>query len=88
MTNHLYKFESLVIEESLTSTIFTGRAGNKWESPNGCLMFSFTLTMDNGRLLPFLQYVVSLALLDAIEHISLEKVMRFPDNTENNNIDR
>ncbi|KAG6551279.1 hypothetical protein Mapa_007206 [Marchantia paleacea] len=44
-----------------------GRAGNVWESPKGCLMFSFTIKMTNGRLLPFLQYVVSLAVIEAFE---------------------
>lgn len=50
-----------------------GRTSNVWESPKGCLMFSFTLEMDNGHMLPFLQYVVSIALVDAIEHVSLQK---------------
>ncbi|KAL2634002.1 hypothetical protein R1flu_005481 [Riccia fluitans] len=44
-----------------------GRAGNVWESPEGCLMFSFTIKMTNGRLLPFLQYVVSLAVIEGLE---------------------
>lgn len=43
-----------------------GRAGNSWESPPGCLMFSFTLQTSNGRQLPFVQYIVSLAVVDAI----------------------
>ncbi|KAH7421307.1 hypothetical protein KP509_13G050300 [Ceratopteris richardii] len=50
-----------------------GRSGNVWESPYGCLMFSFTLQVDNGRMLPFLQYVVSIAVIDAINHLSLIK---------------
>ncbi|KAI5080778.1 hypothetical protein GOP47_0004553 [Adiantum capillus-veneris] len=50
-----------------------GRSSNVWESPKGCLMFSFTLQMDNGHMLPFLQYVVSIALVDAIHHVTLLK---------------
>eukprot|EP00271_Cylindrocystis_brebissonii_P007610 TRINITY_DN21189_c0_g1_i1.p1 TRINITY_DN21189_c0_g1~~TRINITY_DN21189_c0_g1_i1.p1 ORF type:complete len:649 (+),score=111.23 TRINITY_DN21189_c0_g1_i1:363-2309(+) len=47
-----------------------GRGGNTWESPVGCLLFSFTLQSSDGRKLPFLQYVVCLALVQAIEVIS------------------
>ncbi|KAK2659623.1 hypothetical protein Ddye_006156 [Dipteronia dyeriana] len=34
-----------------------GRSKNVWESPKGCLMFSFTIQMENGRVVPLLQYV-------------------------------
>ncbi|KAF3776545.1 Biotin--protein ligase 1 [Nymphaea thermarum] len=44
-----------------------GRSKNVWESPHGCLLFSFTLEMDNGHILPLLQYVVSLAIVEAIK---------------------
>lgn len=48
------------------------RANNTWESPRGCLIFSFTLQMDNGRILPLLQYVVSLAAIcKAFEEIGV-----------------
>eukprot|EP00249_Psilotum_nudum_P020156 c27581_g1_i1 orf=432-1508(-) len=50
-----------------------GRAGNSWASPLGCLMFSFTLQMENGRMVPFLQYVVTLAMIEAIANVSSEK---------------
>ncbi|XP_008807174.2 biotin--protein ligase 2-like isoform X2 [Phoenix dactylifera] len=43
-----------------------GRAKNAWDSPEGCLLFSFTLQMEDGRKLPLLQYVVSLAVTEAI----------------------
>ncbi|KAJ7552990.1 hypothetical protein O6H91_06G079800 [Diphasiastrum complanatum] len=56
-----------------------GRAGNAWVSPKGCLMFSFTLQMNNGRILPFLQYVVTLAIVEAVEMVSFNKQMRAPD---------
>lgn len=46
-----------------------GRGNNLWESPRGCLMFSFTLQMDNGRVLPLVQYVVSLAIIEAIDAV-------------------
>ncbi|KAJ6796144.1 biotin--protein ligase 2-like [Iris pallida] len=44
-----------------------GRTKNVWESPAGCLMFSFTLEMEDGHKVPLLQYVVSLALTEAIK---------------------
>nr|XP_010926889.1 biotin--protein ligase 2 [Elaeis guineensis] len=44
-----------------------GRAKNVWESPEGCLLFSFTLQMEDGHKLPLLQYVVSLAVTEAIK---------------------
>ncbi|URE36884.1 Biotin/lipoate A/B protein ligase family [Musa troglodytarum] len=46
-----------------------GRAKNVWESPMGCLLFSFSLQMEDGRKLPLLQYVVSLAVTEAIKEL-------------------
>ncbi|XP_027366998.1 biotin--protein ligase 2-like [Abrus precatorius] len=46
-----------------------GRSKNVWESPLGCLMFSFTLQMEDGRIVPLVQYVVSLAITEAIKDI-------------------
>eukprot|EP00854_Cymbomonas_tetramitiformis_P016503 gene16503-19597_t len=44
-----------------------GRGDNAWHSPHGCLMFSHVISIANGSLLPFLQYVVSLAIIEAIQ---------------------
>ncbi|XP_011027607.1 PREDICTED: biotin--protein ligase 2-like isoform X2 [Populus euphratica] len=46
-----------------------GRSKNVWESPAGCLMFSFTIQMEDGRVVPLLQYVVSLAVTEAIKDV-------------------
>ncbi|KAK9271365.1 hypothetical protein L1049_026955 [Liquidambar formosana] len=46
-----------------------GRSKNVWESPIGCLMFSFTIQMEDGRIVPLLQYVVSLAITEAIKDV-------------------
>ncbi|KAF4371565.1 hypothetical protein G4B88_008280 [Cannabis sativa] len=46
-----------------------GRSKNMWESPKGGLLFSFTLEMKNGRVVPLVQYVVSLAVTEAINHL-------------------
>lgn len=46
-----------------------GRSKNVWESPKGCLMFSYTIQMEDGRVVPFVQYVVSLAITEAIKDL-------------------
>ncbi|XP_038714741.1 biotin--protein ligase 2-like [Tripterygium wilfordii] len=46
-----------------------GRSKNVWESPVGCLLFSFTVQMEDGRTVPMLQYVVSLAVTEAIKDV-------------------
>ncbi|KAH9604641.1 hypothetical protein KSS87_016788 [Heliosperma pusillum] len=46
-----------------------GRSDNVWESPPGCLMFSFTVQMENGGVVPMVQYVASLAFTEAIKHL-------------------
>lgn len=43
-----------------------GRRTNVWDSPVGCLMFSFQCMQRDGAKMPFLQYLVSLALVEAI----------------------
>lgn len=48
---------------------YAGRSKNAWESPKGCLMFSFTVQMEEGRIVPLLQYVVSLAVTEAIKDV-------------------
>ena len=47
----------------------SGRSKNVWESPKGCLLFSFTLQMEDGRVMPQIQYVVSLAVTEAIKDV-------------------
>lgn len=49
--------------------IFVGRSKNVWQSPIGCLLFSFTIQMDDGKIVPLLQYVISLAITEAIKEI-------------------
>lgn len=45
-----------------------GRGGNVWESPDGCLMFSAVQRLDiPGQRLPFVQYIVSLAIVQAVQ---------------------
>ena len=49
-----------------------GRGGNAWTSPPGCLMFSFLATHAEGHTLPFLQYVATMAAVDAIQECADE----------------
>jgi biotin--protein ligase len=45
-----------------------GRGGNAWESPPGCLMFSACRRLDvAGPRLPFVQYLASLAVVQAVQ---------------------
>ncbi|KAK9167652.1 hypothetical protein Scep_002843 [Stephania cephalantha] len=46
-----------------------GRSKNVWDSPIGCLLFSFTLQMEDGRIVPLLQYVVCLAVTEAVKDV-------------------
>ncbi|CAA0809924.1 Biotin--protein ligase 1- chloroplastic [Striga hermonthica] len=46
-----------------------GRSKNVWESPKGCLLFSFTIQMEDGRILPLVQYIISLAMTEAIKDV-------------------
>ncbi|CAI5705432.1 hypothetical protein KXD40_000050 [Peronospora effusa] len=44
-----------------------GRGTNTWSSPEGCLTFSFQSAFVDGTTLPFVQYLVSLAIIKAVE---------------------
>ena len=45
-----------------------GRGGNRWESPGGCLMFTAAKRLAiPGQRLPFVQYIVSLAVAQAVQ---------------------
>ncbi|KAK9826011.1 hypothetical protein WJX74_005389 [Apatococcus lobatus] len=52
-----------------------GRGGNKWESPAGCMLFSVNakLTIE-GRLMPFVQYTVCLAIVQAIQEAAVSRL--------------
>ncbi|XP_010472583.1 PREDICTED: biotin--protein ligase 1, chloroplastic isoform X1 [Camelina sativa] len=56
-----------------------GRTKNVWESPKGCLMYSFTLEMEDGRVVPLVQYVVSLAVTEAVNHVCDKKGFPYID---------
>lgn len=56
---------------------FAGRSMNVWESPKGCLLFSFTIQMEDGRIVPLVQYVVSLAMTEAIHDVCTKDVSFF-----------
>lgn len=47
-----------------------GRGSNTWFSPEGCLTFSFNSSFVDGNTLPFVQYLVSLAIIKAVEAVN------------------
>lgn len=51
-----------------------GRFKKVWESPKGCLMYSFTLQSEDGRVVPLIQYVLSLAVTEAVKSVCDKKV--------------
>lgn len=55
----------------------TGRGKNKWDSPYGCLMFSFKSTIPHSSLLPPLQYLISIAVVKGIKNIPGCEVLFF-----------
>ncbi|XP_071697646.1 biotin--protein ligase 1, chloroplastic-like isoform X2 [Rutidosis leptorrhynchoides] len=56
-----------------------GRSQNVWESPKGCLLFSFTIQMEDGRVVPLVQYVVCLAVTEALKDLALKNGIPFLD---------
>ena len=46
-----------------------GRNTNKWNSPYGCLMFSFKTQITNQRDLPMVQYLATLVMCNSLEAI-------------------
>lgn len=57
-------------------TVGRGRGGNRWESPRGCLMFSYRCRVANPARLALVQYVVSLAAVDAARAVDPRAVVR------------
>lgn len=52
-----------------------GRAGNQWTSPPGCLMFSLATRLEvDGRKIPFVQYVICLAVTEAVLRLTRERL--------------
>lgn len=44
-----------------------GRGSNTWSSPQGSLAVSFKCQLKDGIKLPFLQYIVSMALVQGVK---------------------
>ncbi|KAG2240014.1 hypothetical protein Bca52824_091134 [Brassica carinata] len=56
-----------------------GRSKNVWESPKGCLMYSLTLEIEDGRTMPLIQYVVGLAVTEAVKSVCDKKGLPYID---------
>ncbi|RLN87242.1 hypothetical protein BBJ28_00014739 [Nothophytophthora sp. Chile5] len=57
-----------------------GRGSNTWSSPEGCLTFSFKSAFVDGNTLPFVQYLVSLAIIKAVETVHAVSASSNPDS--------
>lgn len=61
-----------------------GRGEHVWTSPEGCLMFSFKCQLSNPKRLAFLQYLVSLVLINVlkkpIENRDLDVRIKWPND--------
>lgn len=47
-----------------------GRGNNQWNSPEGCLTFSFTTSVKDAASLPFFQYLVSMAVYQTVSKMT------------------
>lgn len=56
-----------------------GRSKNVWESPKGCLMYSFTLEMEDAQVVPLFQYAVGLAVTEAVKSVCDKKGLPYID---------
>ncbi|KAK9943933.1 hypothetical protein M0R45_009522 [Rubus argutus] len=65
----LLRFMLLMFSIKGEKFVIFRRPKNVWESPKDCLLFSFTLQMEDGRVMPQIQYVVSLAVTEAIKDV-------------------
>ncbi|KAH0938135.1 hypothetical protein HID58_005596 [Brassica napus] len=77
-----YNFSELPVGSVCVSDIQfkgRGRTKNVWESPKGCLMYSFTVEMEDGRIVPLIQYVVSLAVTEAVKDVCDNKGLPYID---------
>lgn len=61
-----------------------GRGDHVWTSPEGCLMFSLKCQFANPKRLAFLQYIVSLGLINALkqapENRNLDVRIKWPND--------
>eukprot|EP01112_Ceratiomyxa_fruticulosa_P012387 TRINITY_DN3427_c0_g1_i1.p1 TRINITY_DN3427_c0_g1~~TRINITY_DN3427_c0_g1_i1.p1 ORF type:complete len:236 (-),score=40.24 TRINITY_DN3427_c0_g1_i1:30-737(-) len=67
MMEHCTGFEQGLVFVADSQTKGRGRGNNAWFSPWGCLTFSFKACTTDGVTLPFLQYLVSLAVIKTIK---------------------
>lgn len=61
-----YDFPSGTVLVSDVQTKGRGRGQNTWDSPEGCLMFTYIARHADGNTLPLIQMIVSMAIVEAI----------------------
>ncbi|OQR82587.1 biotin-protein ligase [Achlya hypogyna] len=58
-----------------------GRGANPWVAPEGCLTFSYQSFFTDGTSLPFVQYLVSLAIVRTAKHFGAANVaIKWPND--------
>ncbi|KDO25492.1 hypothetical protein SPRG_09434 [Saprolegnia parasitica CBS 223.65] len=58
-----------------------GRGANTWVAPEGCLTFSYQSFFTDGQSLPFVQYLVSLAVVRTAQHFGASRVaIKWPND--------
>ncbi|OQR93184.1 biotin-protein ligase [Thraustotheca clavata] len=58
-----------------------GRGSNTWVAPEGCLTFSYQSFFTDGQSLPFVQYLVSLAIVRTTQHFGAQRVaIKWPND--------
>lgn len=62
-------FQSGLLCVADKQTAGKGRSKNKWDSPYGCLMFSYKTSITEQKDLPMLQYLVTLVMCNSLEAV-------------------
>lgn len=68
-----------------------GRGNNKWESPKGCLLYSFITDLKDSkvRYLATMQYIISIAIVDTILNLTNNQIqlqLKWPNDIYYNNL--
>ena len=74
-----------------TQTSARGRAKNKWVSPDGCLVYSFLTDLSHKKIkcLISMQYVISIAIVDAVLELTRNRVqlqLKWPNDVYYDNL--
>lgn len=69
LKDNFRNFQSGLLCVADKQTAGKGRSKNKWDSPYGCLMFSYKTYITEQSDLPLLQYLVTLVMCNSLEAV-------------------